>query len=65
MTGQGLGKLLMQRIIDYARGRGIGEIFGDVLAENTAMRGLCQRLGCTTAAALPGEYGIMRVRLAL
>ena len=64
MTGQGLGKLLMQRIIDYARGRGIGEIFGDVLAENTAMRGLCQGLGFTSAP-LPGEYGIIRVRLGL
>ena len=36
MTGKGLGLLLMRRIIDYARQRGIGEIFGDVLRENTS-----------------------------
>jgi acetyltransferase len=29
--GLGLGNLLMRRIIDYARARGIGEIYGEVL----------------------------------
>ena len=28
LAGRGLGTLMMNRIIDYARGRGIGEIFG-------------------------------------
>lgn len=45
MTGQGLGELLMRRIMDYARSRGIGELFGDVLVGNEAMLGLCRRLG--------------------
>lgn len=33
MTGLGLGILLMRRIIDYSRSRGIGAIYGDVLTE--------------------------------
>jgi acetyltransferase len=45
MTGQGLGRILMQRIIDYARQQGIDELFGEVLAENRAMLGLCDTLG--------------------
>jgi acetyltransferase len=45
MTGMGLGMLLMKRLIDYARGQGIGEIFGSVLKENANMLDLCRRLG--------------------
>ena len=35
MTGKGLGFTVMRRVIDYARRGGIGEIFGEVLRENT------------------------------
>lgn len=42
MVGQGLGPLLMQKIIDYSRSRGIGEIFGDVLRENKQMLKVCE-----------------------
>ena len=35
----------MRRIIEYARKRGIGEIFGDVLRENTRMLQTCKKLG--------------------
>jgi acetyltransferase len=45
LTGQGLGSLLLRRLIDYARGRGIRELHGDVLADNAAMRALCRSLG--------------------
>ncbi|HVT51747.1 MAG TPA: bifunctional acetate--CoA ligase family protein/GNAT family N-acetyltransferase [Dongiaceae bacterium] len=44
LTGKGLGMLLMKRIIDYARSRGIREITGHVLAENTTMLKLCEEL---------------------
>src|SRR5690606_29297494 len=33
-TGKGFGRLLVTAILDYARERGIGEVFGDVLADN-------------------------------
>ncbi|TXL80289.1 bifunctional acetate--CoA ligase family protein/GNAT family N-acetyltransferase [Vineibacter terrae] len=49
MKGRGLGYALMRRMIDYARERGIGEIFGDVLRENHPMLKLCRDLGFTAA----------------
>jgi acetyltransferase len=49
MTGMGLGVLLMRRLIDHARRRGIGEIFGQVLRENHAMLELARFLGFTEA----------------
>jgi acetyltransferase len=45
LAGRGLGTLMMNRIIDYARGCGIGEIFGNVLRENRKMLALCRELG--------------------
>jgi acetyltransferase len=45
MTGMGLGPMLMRRIIDYAKNRGIRELFGDVLAENRPMLRLCEAFG--------------------
>ena len=64
MTGMGLGVMLMRRIIDYARSRGIGEIFGDVLWENRTMLKLCQVLGFQRRRLLD-EPGIVRVSLKL
>lgn len=45
LTGRGLGTLLMNRIISYARGRGLREIFGHVLSENGSMLRICRDLG--------------------
>lgn len=64
MTGMGLGVLLMRRIIDYAQSRGIKEIFGDVLRENSTMLKLCQALKFTRST-LPDEPEIVRVSLTL
>jgi acetyltransferase len=41
----GLGMGLMKRIIDHARRRNIGEIYGEVLQENQAMLQLDKALG--------------------
>jgi acetyltransferase len=64
MSGMGLGVLLMRRIIDYARGRGIGEIHGDVLAENRTMRKLCRVLGFRESVD-PQDPALVRVSLPL
>ncbi len=45
MKGQGLGTRLMQAIMDVARSKGLTEIMGLVLANNTAMLRLMARLG--------------------
>lgn len=47
--GIGLGYCLMQRILDYARQRGVGRVFGDVLVENRAMLRMVEKLGFRVA----------------
>jgi acetyltransferase len=62
LTGLGLGTLLLGRLIDYARSRGIGELYGDVLADNSAMLALCHALGFVTTSR---EDNVVRVTLPL
>jgi len=64
MAGKGLGKILMRRIIDYARSRGIREIFGSVLSENIAMLKVCKALGFTSRPDLD-DPGVVIVSLKL
>jgi len=64
LKGRGLGWLLMQTLIDYARSEGIREIQGDVLAENTTMLRMCAELGFS-AEDNPEEPGIRTVKLAI
>jgi acetyltransferase len=64
MTGMGLGVLMMRRILDYARGRGIGEVFGEVLQENHTMLRLCEALGFEQRRR-PDEPGTVEVSLRL
>lgn len=45
LKGHGLGWLLMKRVIDYAREKGLRRVYGDVLAENSAMLQMCAELG--------------------
>ena len=45
LKGHGLGWLLMQRVMDYAKEKGLRRVYGDVLVENTAMLQMCAELG--------------------
>ena len=45
LKGHGLGWLLMQRVIDYAKEKGLRRVYGDVLVENTTMLQMCAELG--------------------
>ena len=45
LKGQGLGTLLMRKLISYCRERGTGELWGSVLAQNVAMLRLARALG--------------------
>ena len=45
LKGRGLGYMLMQLLIEYARAEGIRTIEGQVLQENTAMLKMCRELG--------------------
>jgi len=62
LKGHGLGWLLMQMIIEYARTEGIGTIEGQVLRENTSMLAMCRQLGFQIAAD-PDDVGICIAKL--
>lgn len=64
LKGQGLGWLLMQHIIDYAHGKKLATVHGEVLAENLTMLQMCRELGFGIADD-PHEAGIKRVTLKL
>lgn len=64
LKGRGLGWLLMQSIIEYARSRGLRRIEGQVLAENATMLRMCSEIGFQIAAD-PNEGHIRVVTLQL
>ncbi|MBR0347887.1 MAG: GNAT family N-acetyltransferase [Rudaea sp.] len=61
---QGLGSLLMQRVIASARQLGAIELWSDVLTENSGMLALCARLGFERGLSF-NNPGVVRVSLAL
>ncbi len=60
----GLGALLMQRLVDDCRHRGIAELWGYVLLENRPMLQLCRDLGFTQRM-MPDEPGTAQITLKL
>jgi len=60
MTGKGLGRHLMQLLLDYAANHGIGTVYGEVLAENAEMLGLAAKLGFRRRL-MPDDPGCVRV----
>ncbi|MFM0119278.1 GNAT family N-acetyltransferase [Paraburkholderia sp. RL18-101-BIB-B] len=61
--GRRLGQLLMDRIIKYARVRGIHWLVGEALRENTPMIGLAKACGFTTTRT--EDPGVVGFRMAL
>ena len=64
LKGRGLGYLLMQLIIEYARAEGLKTIEGQVLSENTAMLAMCKELGFDIALD-PRDPDTYMVKLAV
>ncbi|MBB5206844.1 GNAT family N-acetyltransferase [Chiayiivirga flava] len=64
LANQGLGRLLMRKLVRWAKLKKLDELYGDVLDENSAMLGLADALGFRRELA-PDDPGIVRVRLAL
>jgi acetyltransferase len=62
LQGRGVGHVLMQRLAAYARERGIGELWGDILRQNTTMLALCRELGCSVT---PSPHDPSQVRATL
>lgn len=61
--GMGLGRLLMLRLVRWARRKQLVRLYGDVLEHNTAMLGLAQSLGFHREAS--DTPGLVRVALDL
>lgn len=64
LKGRGLGWILMQHLTDYARSEGLNELFGSVLAENTAMLRMCREQGFEISQD-DEDSQVMKVRLNL
>ena len=64
LKGRGLGYLLMQMIIDYARAEGLKVIEGQVLGENTAMLAMCREFGFSVSPD-PSDPDTCSVKLAI
>jgi acetyltransferase len=64
VKGHGLGWLLMQTLIEYARNEGLRRLEGQVLRENTTMLAMCRELGFAVASD-PHESGSCLVGLEL
>lgn len=62
LKGHGLGWRLMQHLIAYAKAEGLEKLHGVVLAENTTMLRMCDKLGFTVESS-PDDASLMRVVL--
>jgi acetyltransferase len=58
-----LGSLLMEKMIRYCRGRGTGEIVGQVLVDNSAMLRMTEKLGFRAEMTAKGDRYIVRLKL--
>jgi acetyltransferase len=63
LKGHGLGRILMQKLIDYCRARGTREIVGEVLPQNSRMIALVRKLGFVVSPS--GEEGVRKLTLTL
>lgn len=61
---QGIGTVLMQKLIRYAQARGLTEIFGTVLADNQAMLQMIVKLGFVQTT-LKDDSSVVKVTLGL
>jgi len=64
LKGRGLGWLLMQTLIEYARAEGLRTIEGQVLRENATMMAMCRELGFSIVPD-PEEPSASLVRLTI
>jgi acetyltransferase len=63
LKGQGLGRKLMQKMIDYCRARGTREIIGQILPANRPMIGLAQALGFRASHDREENVTVVRLKL--
>jgi acetyltransferase len=62
--GKGIGKRLLQKLVDIARSRGLREIYGEILSSNRRMLELCRKLGFTMGRS-PDDATVTRASFKL
>lgn len=63
LQGEGLGRILMQKVIDYCKSRGTLLLEGSTLPANKGMQGLAQRLGFKNTFNMEEEVVEMKMML--
>ncbi len=63
LKGQGLGSLLMEKMIRYCRDRGTGQLIGEVFKANCGMQALARRFGFVVSPGLEKEVCSLSLRL--
>ena len=61
--GRGLGRKLLERLVQYLRERGTAEVVGECLPENASMAALAKSLGFAVSPGPPGESTALRLAL--
>jgi RimJ/RimL family protein N-acetyltransferase len=64
IAGMGMGRHLMRRLVRWAKGKKLEQLYGDVAEDNQPMLALAQSLGFRREDAAPAP-GFVRVVLAL
>jgi acetyltransferase len=60
---RGIGRALMDRLLEHAATRNLAEVWGHVLSENQRMLALCRELGFRRAPS--GDLSVVKVVKAL
>ena len=63
LKGKGLGHLLMTRLIDYCRARGIREIVGETLCQNQGLLALVRSFGFQANVSSGSDTMLLRLEL--
>ncbi|MBY4675802.1 bifunctional acetate--CoA ligase family protein/GNAT family N-acetyltransferase [Marinobacterium arenosum] len=63
LQGEGLGVVLMQKIIDYCKARGTLQIYGSTLPSNKGMQGLAKKLGFKNSYNMEEDVVDMKMML--
>lgn len=63
LQGEGLGEILMQKVIDYCRSKGTLQILGSTLPTNKGMQGLAKKLGFRNSFNAEEEVVDMKMML--
>jgi GNAT superfamily N-acetyltransferase len=62
VVGLGLGRLLLERLVEWSKRHGVRELWGDVMDDNTPMLELALRMGFHRETIL-GSPGLIRISL--